>query len=205
MVEGPDPNIHLAFQTNHRVILAIVENTMSLYASQDRLTRGYATLALLERECHQSHFQEPRTKGWLFDTLVTPAAMYASPIWAPGLSSADWQRIKRPLILMLSLMIYSKPSVPHPIIRAEFAASPMVVEALFQTITFIQHIRDMDPNRLPRRAFESSQRIASQGGHPDSDFLARGPWDRQLIPLLVWSSLPLHPTLTGRQEPDPKS
>lgn len=29
-------------------------------AAHDRLTRGYASLALLERQCHQSHFQEPR-------------------------------------------------------------------------------------------------------------------------------------------------
>lgn len=136
-------------------------------AARDRLTRGYASLALLERQCHQSHFQEPRTKGWLFDTMVTPAMMYASPVWAPGLSSADWQRIERPLVLMLSWMIRDKPSVPHTVIRAEFAASPMVVEALFQTITFIQRVRDMTPGRLPRLAMESSQMIASQGTtHP---------------------------------------
>ena len=87
-------------------------------AARDRLTRGYASLALLERQCHQSHFQEPRTKGWLFDTMVTPAMMYASPVWAPGLSSVDWQRIERPLVLMLSRMIRGKPSVPHTVIRS---------------------------------------------------------------------------------------
>ena len=54
-------------------------------AATNRLTRGYATLAMLERRCHQAHFLEPRTKGWLFDTLVTPALMYAGAVWAPGL------------------------------------------------------------------------------------------------------------------------
>ncbi|MCO5558046.1 hypothetical protein L7F22_011621 [Adiantum nelumboides] len=39
-------------------------------AARDRLTRGYSALAQMERECHQAHFQEPRTKGWPFDTLV---------------------------------------------------------------------------------------------------------------------------------------
>ena len=42
-------------------------------AARDRLTRGYAALGALERQCHQAHFQEPRTNGWFFDTLVTPS------------------------------------------------------------------------------------------------------------------------------------
>ncbi|MCO5549866.1 hypothetical protein L7F22_003340 [Adiantum nelumboides] len=53
-------------------------------AARDRFMRGYAALAMLERRCHQAHFQESRTKGWLFDTLVTPAMMYGAVIWAPG-------------------------------------------------------------------------------------------------------------------------
>ena len=51
-------------------------------ATKDRLTRGYVALAMLERQCHQAHFQESRTKGWLFDTLVTPSIMYAAIVWA---------------------------------------------------------------------------------------------------------------------------
>ena len=59
-------------------------------AATDRLTRGYAALAMLERRCHQAHFQEPRAKGWLFDTLVTPALMYSAVVWAPGLIADQW-------------------------------------------------------------------------------------------------------------------
>ena len=53
-------------------------------ATKDRLTRGYASLRLLVRQCHQKYFQEPRTKGWLFDSLVTPSLMYTSMVWAQG-------------------------------------------------------------------------------------------------------------------------
>lgn len=35
-------------------------------ASQDRLSWKYAAL---ERQCDQSYFQDPRAKGWLFNTL----------------------------------------------------------------------------------------------------------------------------------------
>ena len=65
-------------------------------AARDRLTRGYAALGALERQCHQAHFQEPRTKGWLFDTLVTPALMLYSSVWGPGLTAAIWSQIERP-------------------------------------------------------------------------------------------------------------
>ena len=55
------------------------------HASKDRLTRGYASLLLLETQCHQTYFQNPRTKRWLFNLLVTPFLMNASMIWALGL------------------------------------------------------------------------------------------------------------------------
>ena len=57
-----------------------------IQATRDRTTRAFVALAMLERGCHQTHFQEPRTKGWLFDTLVTRALLYAALVWAPGLS-----------------------------------------------------------------------------------------------------------------------
>ena len=100
-------------------------------AARDRLTRGYAALAMLEGQCHQAHFQEPHMKGWLFDTLVTLALMYAAVVWAPRLSRSSWTQLERPQIMMMSRMIRSKPSMPHDIVRAEFVAPPMVVEALF--------------------------------------------------------------------------
>ena len=102
-------------------------------ATKDRVTRGHASLALLERQCHQAYFQEPQTKGWLFDSLVTPSLMYASVVWAPGLPSFMWMQLERPLVMMLSCQLRSKSTVPHDIIRAEFTLPPMLVEALFST------------------------------------------------------------------------
>ena len=132
-------------------------------AAKDRLTKGYASLSLLERQCHQAHFQEPRTKGWLFDSLVTPSLMYASVVWAPGLSPSTWNQLERPLVMMLSRQIRSKPTVPHEILRAEFALPPMLVEALFQLIVFIHRIQKQSQDRLSRRAFEASRALHESG------------------------------------------
>ncbi|MCO5602246.1 hypothetical protein L7F22_056374 [Adiantum nelumboides] len=116
---------------------------------------------MLERGCHQTHFQEPCTKSWLFDTLVTPALLYAAPVWTPGLSEQAWSKLERPLLL--ARMIRSKPSVPHDIVRAEFSTPPMVVEALFQTVGYLHRMRGMRADRLPRLALEASRGIAESG------------------------------------------
>ena len=78
---------------------------------------------------------------------------------------------------MLSRMIRSKPSVPHDIVRAEFAAPPMLVEALFQVCCFIHRMRDMAPDRLSRRAFEASKQLAEAGDTCS--------WYAQMIQLLT--------------------
>ncbi|MCO5607542.1 hypothetical protein L7F22_061739 [Adiantum nelumboides] len=132
-------------------------------AARDRLTRGYSALALMERQCHQAHFQEPRTKGWLFDTLVTPALMYGAAIWGPGLAASTWTLVERPQVLLISRFIRSKPSVPHDIIRAELAAPPMLVEALFQTVCMLHRLQSMDRDRIAYRAFSASQDMALAG------------------------------------------
>ena len=41
-----------------------------------RISHGYAALGALERQYAHLQFQEPRTKLWLFDTLVTPTLLY---------------------------------------------------------------------------------------------------------------------------------
>ncbi|MCO5563476.1 hypothetical protein L7F22_017118 [Adiantum nelumboides] len=56
---------------------------------------------------------------------------------------------------MLSRLIRGKPSVPHDIIRAELATPPMLVEALFQIVCFIQRVRQLSPDRLSYRALAS--------------------------------------------------
>lgn len=64
---------------------------------------------------------------------------------------------------MISRLIRSKPSVPHDIVRAELATPPMLVEALFQTVCFIQRMRVLSPDRLTCRAFEASRQLAESG------------------------------------------
>ena len=158
-------------------------------AAKDRLTRGHASLSLLERQCHQAHFQEPRTKGWLFDSLVTPSLMYASAVWAPGLPSFMWTQLERPLVMMLSRQLRSKSTVPHDIIRAEFTLPPMLVEALFQLVVFIHRIHSQPHDRISHQAFKASRSLYESGytsswyGMMVSWLLAKGPDINNLPPL----------------------
>ncbi|KAJ7295747.1 hypothetical protein O6H91_Y166000 [Diphasiastrum complanatum] len=71
--------------------------------------------------------------------MVVPSAMYASETWNTGLTATDWTYISRLHIHLLSQMIRAKPSVPHQIILAEFAVTPIQIEALFHIVTLGTH------------------------------------------------------------------
>ena len=60
-------------------------------ATETRLTRVYVALERLERMCSQVQFQEPRTKLWLFDTLVASAMLYGVQVWGPSVGGNDWR------------------------------------------------------------------------------------------------------------------
>ena len=123
----------------------------------DRLTRGHASLSLLKRQCLQAYFQEPWTKGWLFDSLVTPSCMYASVVWALGLPSFMWTQLEGPLVIMLSRQLRNKSTVPHDIIRAEFTLPLMLVQALFQLVVFIHRIHSQPHDRISHQVFKASR------------------------------------------------
>ncbi|MCO5570021.1 hypothetical protein L7F22_023735 [Adiantum nelumboides] len=60
-------------------------------AAEARLDRGFAALGRLERQCAHVQFQEPRTKLWLFESLVTLALLYGSMVWGLSLSTEEWR------------------------------------------------------------------------------------------------------------------
>lgn len=113
--------------------------------------------------CSQIQFQEPRTKLWLFDTLVTSAMLYGVQVWGPSVDQDGWRNMERPLISMISRMIRAKSSVPHAIIRAELAAPPIEIEAITRSVSFLHSLWDTRGDRYTRLALESSRQLAMQG------------------------------------------
>ena len=71
--------------------------------------------------------------------------------------------MERPLVSMISRMIKAKTSVPHEILRAQLAASPLVVEALTRSVSFIDSTWDLPRDRYARLALESSRQLATRG------------------------------------------
>ncbi|MCO5569025.1 hypothetical protein L7F22_022731 [Adiantum nelumboides] len=65
---------------------------------------------------------------------------------------------------MLSRLIRGKHSMPHDIIRVELSTPPpMLVETLFETVCFIQRVRQLPQDRLSYRALEASRQLAESG------------------------------------------
>ena len=118
-------------------------------ADKYRLTRGYASLSLLERT----------TKWWLFNSLVTPSPVYASLVWAPGLPPFMWVQLERPLVMMLSRQLQSKSISPDDMSRPEFTLPPMLLEARFQVVVFINRIHSQSQDKISRQAFEASRSL----------------------------------------------
>lgn len=101
------------------------------------------TLALLDWQFLQSQFWEPCTMG-RYTYISHTSKMYSSPTWTPCLSTAILQNIESPQTRMLPYVTYNKPSIQHKIGWLQFVASPILVEARFQTANFIQNQRHGD-------------------------------------------------------------
>ena len=97
---------------------------------------------------------------------------YGVQIWGPSVdhhsrdgNTDGWKCMERPLVSMISRMIKAKASVPHEIIHAKLAAPPLVIEALTRSVSFMHSTWDLPRDRNARLALESSQQLATQGGH----------------------------------------
>ncbi|KAH7446947.1 hypothetical protein KP509_01G083500 [Ceratopteris richardii] len=136
---------------------------MGRRAAETTLTRASAALGGLERMCLQVQFQEPRTKLWLFDTLVAFTMLYGAQVWGPSIGQDGWKVMERLLVSMISRLIRAKASVPHDIIRVELAAPPIEIEALTRAVSFVHSLWDTTRDRYTRLALESSRQLALQG------------------------------------------
>jgi len=134
-------------------------------AARDRLTTGYAALAMLEK----------MPSGTLSGTPHQGVAFRHSgdtcyDVCCRGMGSrsiiSHMDPSRETTICMISRLIRNKPTVPHDVVRAELVTPPMLVEALFQTVCFIQRVRELPADRLTRRAFEASRQLSEteEGG-----------------------------------------
>ena len=65
-------------------------------------------------------------------------------MWRPSLNKANhWNDLERPLVSMIARMIRSKESMPRDIIRTAMGATPIITEALFRLVTFIQRLWEL--------------------------------------------------------------
>ena len=64
--------------------------------------------------------------------------------------------MEKPLVFMIAQLIRAKALVPHDIIQVEVVASPIVVEALTKSISFIHHLWDLPRDNYANLALEFS-------------------------------------------------
>lgn len=121
-------------------------------ALQPRINKGYGSLAVLERQCFQNHFQNIRSKMDLMDNLIIPTILYGSEVWRLNLLEMGQAITKRVWFLMLHRIIKCRRTIPQAIIQAEFATSPFRIETIFGLVSLLHHVR-----RFVRRFVDSSR------------------------------------------------
>ena len=124
----------------------------------DWFTRGYVAVVM-----HQAHSQESCTKVQLLDTMVTSTLKYCAAIWLQvSPCTCLWTQIAHPLLMMLLRMTHVKAFTPHRNIYTELEASPMMVDALFQTMNFINWIQPCHLKELNIRCLKHQRKWQQQ-------------------------------------------
>jgi hypothetical protein len=146
---------------------------------QPQITKGYRSLALLERQCFRHHFQDISSKMSLMDSLIRPTVLYGSEIWGPSLLESDWASVERVQTLLLRRIIRCKQTVPQHIILAEFGARPFRLETMFGLVSLLHRIRSLADStkgrdRYPYLAYCSSETIALSSSSVGLDVGSRG-------------------------------
>lgn len=129
-------------------------------------------------------FEEPRTKPWLFETLVTSTLLCGVQVWGPSLDHWShlgraydgWRSMERPLVTMIAKMISCKASVSHDVIRAEMGAMSIAVDVVTIAVTCIHSIWRLPPQRYARLALESSRQLATSSGDTSCWFAQMSTW-----------------------------
>jgi hypothetical protein len=110
------------------------------HALLPRISKGYSSLALIERQCFLGQFQDISSKLYLMEAIIRPTVLYGSEIWGPSLLQTDWAKLEGVQTLLLRRIICYKRTVPQPIIQAEFGIHPFALRS-FLLVSFLRRVR----------------------------------------------------------------
>lgn len=96
-------------------------------------------------------------KKFPFETLVTPVIFYGCEVWGCNISRESWRKIeqiqKRFIIYNLKIKI----NMPYPILLIEGGLPPIESIAMTRYLMYKNKINNMEHQRLPKIALNSSQ------------------------------------------------
>jgi hypothetical protein len=123
------------------------------------------SLAMLEKQCFQLHFQDILSTRNLLNIPVKPTIIYGLKIWGPDF--AIWSGIEwRGSILVCFSGISVAKGVPQNIVHAEFGTYPLCLKNAFRFVTYLHRVRRMEDSSLGKDGYPfmtlfSSSRLVS--------------------------------------------
>jgi hypothetical protein len=120
---------------------------------QHRLSKGYNSLALIERQFFLGQFQDISFKLYLMEAIIKPTILYGSKILGPSLLQTDWARLEGVQTLLLKQIIHCKWMVPQTIIHAKFGVHPFRLEVIFRSVSFLHRFRSFKDSTIGKEPY----------------------------------------------------
>jgi hypothetical protein len=116
----------------------------------------------LNQRCSALKLTDVRTRLYLFDALVRPILLYGCEIWLPFLDSDKWMTCPVELVHrgFLRHFFRLRKTTSMDALMLEFGRFPLAVSAMRQTMKYYNRLITMDPERLLKTAFDSTQHLA---------------------------------------------
>jgi hypothetical protein len=104
-----------------------------------RLSKGYGSLALIERQCFLGQFQDISSKLYLMEVIIRSTVLYGSEMWGLSLLQTYWDRLERVQTLLLGASFAASGRFRNPLFSQSSVSTYSASKSFFAwSLSFIE-------------------------------------------------------------------
>eukprot|EP00249_Psilotum_nudum_P023837 c29002_g1_i1 orf=1190-2446(+) len=124
-----------------------------------RLDAGWGKYFQFENECYNSNTRRWHTRNMIFGAYVIQTVLYGVELWGGSISISTWNEIEKMQKSFIRRHLGIKATTPYSILLLETGCIPIELHALKRVFKYITKVKNMDGERLPKKAWEESQKL----------------------------------------------
>lgn len=125
---------------------------------QRRMDAGWGKYYRFENDCRNNDTTRWDIRRVLFDAYVIQTVLYGVEVWGGSITASKWNDIEKMQKSFLKRQLGIRTTTPYSIMLLETGCRPIELRALERVFKYIQRLKDLQPHRLPKRAWEASKR-----------------------------------------------